>query len=218
VRIALADDAGLFRDGLARLLADAGFIITASVGDAEAVLHAVADDPPDVVILDIRMPPTHSTEGLEAALTIRREHPDVGVLVLSQYLESQHVAELLERGGRAGYLLKERVAHGDELVDALHRIAAGGTVVDPDVVSLLVGRRRVDGPAHRLTPREREILSLMAQGLSNGAIGAMLVLHPKTVETHIGRIFGKLDLPLLADGNRRVLAVLAYLRGPRGGG
>jgi DNA-binding NarL/FixJ family response regulator len=218
VRVAIADDATLFREGVARLLTDGGFTVTASVADGDALLRAVADDPPDVVVLDIRMPPTHSTEGLEVALAIRRDHPGVGVLVLSQYLESRHVAELLERGERVGYLLKERVAHQDELADALQRIAAGGTVVDADVVALLVGRHRADGPAHRLTPREGEILSLMAQGLSNAAIGAKLALHAKTVETHIGRVFDKLGLPPLPDGNRRVLAVLAYLRGEGGGG
>jgi DNA-binding NarL/FixJ family response regulator len=213
VRVAIADDAVLFREGVARLLADAGFVVTASVGDAVALRRAVAADPPDVAIIDIRMPPTHTAEGLEAAAAIRHHHPRVGVLLLSQYVESQHVADLLASGGRAGYLLKERVTDPVELTDALRRIAAGGTVVDPAVVALLVGRPRVDGKAERLTPREREILALMAQGRSNRAIGDGLALSPKTVETHIGRIFDKLALPPLGDDNRRVLAVLAFLRG-----
>jgi DNA-binding NarL/FixJ family response regulator len=213
VRVAIADDAVLFRAGVARLLADAGFVVTASVGDAAALERAIAADPPDVAIIDIRMPPSHTTEGLAAAVAIRRLHPRVGVLLLSQYVESQHVADLLARGGRAGYLLKQRVADPGELADALRRIAAGGTVVDPEVVGLLVARRRVDGRTERLTPREREILTLMARGRSNRAIGDELVLSPKTVETHIGRIFDKLALPPLGDDNRRVLAVLAFLRG-----
>jgi DNA-binding NarL/FixJ family response regulator len=217
VRVAIADDAALFREGVARLLADAGFVVTASVGDAMTLLSAIAADPPDVAILDIRMPPSHSTEGLEAAAAIRRLHPRVGVLLLSQYVESQHVADLLARGGRAGYLLKERVTDPAELTAALHHIAAGGTVVDPAVVALLVGRSRWDGPAERLTAREREILALMAQGRSNRAIGDGLALRPKTVETHIGRIFDKLALPPLGDDHRRVLAVLAYLRGEGAG-
>jgi DNA-binding NarL/FixJ family response regulator len=213
VRIAIADDAALFREGVARLLGDAGFVVTASVGDAAALMRAVAADPPDVAIIDIRMPPSHTTEGLEAAAEIRRRSPHVGVLLLSQYVESQHVPDLLASGGRAGYLLKERVTDPLELAHALRTIAEGGTVVDPAVVELLVGRHRVDGPTERLTPREREILALMAQGRSNRAIHDRLALSPKTVETHIGRIFDKLDLPPLGDDNRRVLAVLAFLRG-----
>jgi DNA-binding NarL/FixJ family response regulator len=213
VRIAIADDAALFREGVARLLGDAGFVVTASVGDAAALMRAVAADPPDVAIIDIRMPPSHTTEGLEAAAEIRRRSPHVGVLLLSQYVESQHVPDLLASGGRAGYLLKERVTDPLELAHALRTIAAGGTVVDPAVVELLVGRHRVDGPTERLTPREREILALMAQGRSNRAIQERLALSPKTVETHIGRIFDKLALPPLGDDNRRVLAVLAFLRG-----
>jgi DNA-binding NarL/FixJ family response regulator len=213
VRVAIADDAVLFREGVARLLGDSGFVVTASVGDAAALLGAIAADPPDVAIIDIRMPPSHTTEGLEAAAAIRGHNPRVGLLLLSHYVESQHVADLLARGGRAGYLLKERVTDPVELADAVRTIAAGGTVVDPEVVGLLVGRHRVHDPTRGLTPREREILALMAQGRSNRAIGERLTLSPKTVETHIGRIFDKLALPPLGDDNRRVLAVLAFLRG-----
>jgi DNA-binding NarL/FixJ family response regulator len=212
VRIAIADDAVLFREGVARLLVDLGMTVTCSVGDAGSLREAVDRDPPDVAILDIRMPPTHTTEGLAAAIAVRRDHPDVGVLLLSQYVETQHVADLLQHGGGAGYLLKERVADSADLADALQRIAAGGTVVDPDVIALLVRRPRDGDPVDRLTVREREVLRLVAEGRSNRAIAERLVLTAKTVETHISRIFAKLDLPDAADDNRRVLAVLAYLR------
>ncbi|WP_203335739.1 response regulator transcription factor [Nocardioides limicola] len=212
MRVAIADDAVLFRDGVARLLSDLGIEVTCSVADATTLAACIAADPPDVALIDVRMPPTHTTEGLEAAVAIRQQHPDVGVLVLSQYVETEHVADLLQCGGRAGYLLKERVAAADELVDALRRIASGGTVVDPEVISLLVGRRRVQDPVERLTEREREVLALVAQGRSNRAIAEAFRLTDKTVETHIGRILAKLDLPAVADDNRRVLAVLTYLR------
>ncbi|WP_052668965.1 LuxR C-terminal-related transcriptional regulator [Nitriliruptor alkaliphilus] len=215
MRVALADDAALFREGIARLLSDAGFTITASVGDAASLTSAIVDDPPDVAILDVRMPPTHTVEGLDAAVTIRRSHPAIGVLLLSQYVETQHVAELLHHAGSAGYLLKERVADADELADAVRRVAAGGCVVDPEVVAMLMGRRRASDPLDRLTAREREVLGLIAEGRSNHAIGERLVLSHKTVETHVGRILTKLDLPPVADTNRRVMAVLTYLEVPR---
>lgn len=208
----LADDAVLFREGVARLLAETGCEVTAQVGDAATLLDAVAADPPEVVITDIRMPPQHTVEGLEAARTIRRRHPDVGVLVLSQYLETRHVLDLLETGGKVGYLLKERVTDPAELADAVRRIAAGTSVVDPEVISVIVGRHRRNDPLDRLTPREREVLALMAEGRSNHAIAQRLVLTPKTVETHVRSIFMKLDLAPLPDDNRRVLAVLASLR------
>jgi DNA-binding NarL/FixJ family response regulator len=212
MRVAIADDAALFRAGVTNLLTEAGFTVTTSVADAAALTGAIVDDPPDVAILDIRMPPSHTTEGLEAALSIRQEHPSVGVLLLSQYVETRHVAELLQAGGSVGYLLKERIADPGELVDAIRRIAAGGSVIDPEVIALLVGRPRTQDPVSRLTAREREVLALMAEGRSNHAIGERLVLSAKTVETHVGRILTKLDLPPVADDNRRVLAVLAHLQ------
>ncbi|WP_052665379.1 response regulator [Nitriliruptor alkaliphilus] len=212
MRVALADDAALFRAGVASLLGRAGVTVTASVGDAMALRSAIAADRPDAVILDIRMPPTFTTEGLDAARLIRREHPDVGVLLLSQYVETRHVARLLTEGGAIGYLLKERVADAGELVDALHRVADGRSVIDPEVVTVLLGRARAPDPLAPLTVREREILALMAEGRSNHAIGARLALAPKTVETHVGHVLAKLDLPPVADDNRRVLAVLTYLQ------
>jgi len=209
----LADDAALFRDGVARLLADAGVEVVAAVDDPTGLLAAVSEHVPDVVVTDIRMPPTHTLEGLEAARTIRARFPAVGVLVLSQYLETRHVVDLLDGTGGAGYLLKERVADAAELTDAIQRIAAGGSVVDPEVIALLVGRRRDSrDPLSRLTDREREVLALMAEGRSNLAIAQRLVLTAKTVETHVRSILTKLDLPDAPDDNRRVLAVLTYLR------
>lgn len=212
MRIALADDAALFREGVAALLVEAGFTVTAQVADARALLRAVSVDRPDVALIDIRMPPTHTVEGLEAAVTIRRAHREVGVLVLSQHVETRHVAELLRTGGSVGYLLKERVADATELVEALRRVAGGGVVLDPAVIALLVDRPREPDPLGRLTAREREVLALIAQGRSNHAISERLVLTTKTVETHVSRIFTKLDLAPVSDDNRRVLAVIAYLQ------
>lgn len=216
MRVALADDAALFREGVASLLSRASITVTASVADATALRSAIAVESPDVVILDIRMPPTFTTEGLDAAGQIRRDHPDLGVLLLSQYVETRHVARLLTEGGAIGYLLKERVANAGELVDALHRIAGGRSVVDPEVVAVLLGRARAPDPLAPLTAREREILALIAEGRSNHAIGERLVLAPKTVETHVGHILAKLDLHPVADDNRRVLAVLAHLQANHG--
>jgi DNA-binding NarL/FixJ family response regulator len=214
MRVAIADDAALFREGIARLLDEAGCTVTTQVGDAVALLEAIERDQPDVVIVDIRMPPSHTMEGLDAAREIRQRHPQVGVLVLSQYLETRHVVDLLDGdGGGVGYLLKERVTDPSELADAVHRVGQGGSVVDPEIIALLVGRRRSRDPLARLTHREREVLALMAEGRSNRAITERLVLTPKTVESHVRSIFSKLDLPPVADDNRRVLAVLVHLRG-----
>ncbi len=209
----VADDAALFRAGVSRLLDDAGFEVTAQVGDAAALLDAADRDPPDAVVVDIRMPPTHTTEGLDAARTLAARHPGVGVLVLSAHVEPHYAVELVESGATGtGYLLKERVADPGELADAVRRVAAGGVVIDPGVVAQLVGRRRVRDPLAALSAREREVLSVMAEGRSNQAICERLYLSPKTVEAYVHNVFTKLDLHQTADANRRVLAVLAYLR------
>jgi DNA-binding NarL/FixJ family response regulator len=220
LRVMVADDSVLFREGVARLLVEAGFAVTARVGDAPALLECVREDPPDVAIVDIRMPPTHTTEGLDAARALREGHPAVGVLVLSAHVEPQYALQLLESGAdRSGYLLKERLADLDELSEAVRRIAAGGLVIDPSVVAQLVGRKRTRSPLDDLTERERQVLALMAEGHSNRAIGARMFLTERTIETHIGWIFQKLGLAAEADTNRRVLAVLAHLRSsdPAGG-
>ncbi len=209
----VADDAALFRAGIGRLLADAGFDVTAEVGDAVALLAAVERDPPDAVVVDIRMPPTHTTEGLDAARLITARSPGVGVLVLSAHVEPHYAMRLVESGATGtGYLLKERVADAGELADAVRRVAAGGVVIDPGVVAQLVGRRRVRDPLDALSEREREVLAVMAEGRSNQAICERLFLSPKTVEAYVHNVFTKLDLHPAADANRRVLAVLAYLR------
>ena len=214
LRVAIADDAALFRRGLAMLLAEAGFTVTAQAGDARALLDAVAADPPDVVVVDIRMPPTHTTEGLDAARALARSHPSVGVLVLSAHVETPYALQLVQSGTEgAGYLLKERVSDLDELADAVRRVAAGGLVVDPSVVAALVSRRRGHNPLDDLTDREREVLAIMAEGRSNQAICQRLYLSPKTVESYVRSVFTKLGLEMGADDNRRVLAVLAFLRG-----
>jgi DNA-binding NarL/FixJ family response regulator len=215
LRIVLADDSVLLREGIARLLAEAGFDVVAQAGDATDLLTAVRAQRPDVAIVDIRMPPTHTDEGLRAAEAIRAEHgKTVGVLVLSQYVETTFALRLVADGeGGMGYLLKDRVDDLDELSDAIRRIARGGSVIDPEVVAQLVGRRRARVPLDDLTEREREVLALMAEGRSNQAICDRLFLAPKTVEAHIANIFSKLELEPAADDHRRVLAVLAHLRG-----
>jgi DNA-binding NarL/FixJ family response regulator len=214
VRVILAEDSVLLREGLARLLADAGIDVTRTVADADALLAAVDADPPDVVVTDIRMPPTFTDEGLTAALTIRARHPQVAVLVLSQYLEAAYAERLLGHSATgAGYLLKDRVNDVTALCDAIVRVARGEAVVDPEVIRTLVGRPRVDHPLDRLTEREREVLALMAEGRSNQGIGERLFLSPKTVEGHVGAIMTKLHITESRDENRRVLAVIRYLRG-----
>jgi DNA-binding NarL/FixJ family response regulator len=213
MRVVIADDAVLFREGLARVLQAAGIEVAAQVGDAEQLLAQVRTDPPAAVVVDIRMPPTHTAEGLEAARRIRAEHPRVGVLVLSQYVEPHHAIQLLQDGtGGVGYLLKDRVADVGEVVDAVRRVATGGSVIDPEVVAQLVSRRRTRDPIQELTERERQVLALMAEGRSNQAIGERLFLSPKTVEAHVHSIFTRLDLHATPDDHRRVLAVLAFLR------
>ena len=213
MRVALADDAVLLREGLARLLAEAGFDVVGQAGDAPGLLRIVETERPDVAVVDIRMPPTHTNEGLVAALEIRARHREVGVLVLSQYVETSHAMKLLGDGaGGVGYLLKDRVSELGEFPEAVRRVGAGGSVIDPEVVSTLLGRRRVSDPLDALSDREREVLALMAEGSSNQGISQRLFLSPKTVETHVGAIFTKLGLLPAADEHRRVLAVLAHLR------
>lgn len=209
----IADDEALLREGLARLLQDAGFEVVGRCGDAEALLRMVDARKPDVAIVDIRMPPGHGDDGLVAAQEIRRRHPNVGLLVLSHYLDSRYAARLLEEvPAGAGYLLKDRVSEVAVVADALRRIDEGECVIDPTIVSRLVARKRARGPLDVLTEREREVLTLVAEGRSNGAIGEKLFLSRKTVDSHISQIFLKLDLRESPEHHRRVLAVLAFLR------
>ncbi|MEU0095165.1 response regulator transcription factor [Kribbella sp. NPDC006257] len=213
MRVVIADDEVLLREGLARLLGEVGVEVVAAVGDAPALLRQVELDRPDVAIVDIKMPPTHTEEGLVAALRIRELHPLTGVLVLSHYLESRYAMRLFERQPeRVGYLLKDRVSDIAVLVDSLHRIAEGECVLDPTIVSRLLARRRAPTPVDQLTGREREVLALMGEGRSNQGISQVLQLSLKTVEAHISHIFVKLGLPDTAADHRRVLAVLAALR------
>jgi DNA-binding NarL/FixJ family response regulator len=213
MRLVIADDSVLFREGLARVLADAGFEVAAQAGDAEQLRQAVAETTPDAVIVDVRMPPTQTDEGTRVAKEIRAEYPDVAVLMLSQTVEVKHAFDLFsEQPEGFGYLLKDRVLDVDEFLEAVRRVGRGGTVVDPEVVGQLIGRRRKRDPLEELTKREREVLELMAEGLSNQGICRKLFLSPKTVETHVHSIFGKLGLPQEPDEHRRVLAVLAFLR------
>jgi len=212
-RIVLADDSVLLREGIARLLEEAGFEVVGQADDAEQLLLKVRSYSPDVAIVDIRMPPTHTDEGLVAAQQIRSEYPDVGVLVLSQYVEPSYAMRLLEEHPeRTGYLLKDRVFDVALLIDALRRIADSETVIDPTIVSRLVGRRRRTDPLAELSNREREVLGLVAEGLSNKAIAARLFVTERTVEAHVKQIFLKLGLKVNPESHRRVLAVLAYLR------
>jgi DNA-binding NarL/FixJ family response regulator len=213
MRVVIADDAMLIREGAARLLEDAGVEVAGTAGDAQDLLRLVATEQPDVAIVDIRMPPTHTDEGLVAAEQIRSRHPGVGVLVLSQYLESRYATRLLEQHPQGrGYLLKERVSDIGALKDAIARIAEGECVPDPTIVARLIKRPRHRRPIDELTDREREVLALIAEGRSNQGISQILVLSPKTVEAHVGRILAKLGLDDTPDYHRRVLAVLAFLR------
>jgi DNA-binding NarL/FixJ family response regulator len=213
VRVVVAEDVMLTREGITRLLKDAGIDIVGEADDATSLLRAVRLTQPEAAIVDIRMPPTHTDEGLVAAQQIRAEHPDVGVLVLSQYVEPHYAMQLLEEHPEGvGYLLKERVFDVAILIDALRRLADGETIIDPTIVSRLVRRHRRTDPLAELTPREREVLSLVAEGLSNRAIAARLVVTERTVEAHVKQIFLKLGLRSDASSHRRVLAVIAYLR------
>jgi DNA-binding NarL/FixJ family response regulator len=213
MRVVIAEDSVLLREGLARVLTEQGFEVAAQVGDATELQRAVKRTKPDVAIVDVRMPPTQTDEGARAAEEIRAEHPEVGVLVLSQIVEARRALKLFsERAEGFGYLLKDRVLQIDEFVEAVRRVGRGGTAIDPEVVAQLVGRRDAEGPLDELTPREREVLGLMAEGRSNKAICDKLFLSPKTVETHVNSIFGKLNLPQAPDDHRRVLAVLTFLR------
>ena len=212
LRIVLAEDAALLREGLVGILERAGHQVVAAVGDADALLAYVRREHPDVVVTDVRMPPTNTDEGLRAAVAIREEHPEIAVLVLSAYVAESYVGDLLDvpSGAGVGYLLKDRVGHVREFLDSLARVAGGGTVVDPEVVRQLLHRRNDDGPLTRLTERERQVLGLMAEGRTNGQIAQTLVVSEAAVRKHVGSIFVK--LPLDPSGDRRVSAVLAYLR------
>jgi DNA-binding NarL/FixJ family response regulator len=213
MRVVIADDSVLLREGIARLLEESGFDVVAQAGDGEDLLRKVGAHKPDVAVVDVRMPPTHTDEGLRAAHRIRAEHAETAVLVLSQYVEEAYALDLLsESSERTGYLLKDRVADIATFTEAVRRVASGGSALDPEVVGLLLGRRRRSDPLAVLTPREREVLALMAEGRSNAAMAATLVISERAVEKHVTAIFSKLDLPPAVDDHRRVLAVLLFLR------
>jgi DNA-binding NarL/FixJ family response regulator len=213
MRVVIAEDAAVFRDGLVRLLEDRGHDVAAAVADGDALIAAVANHRPDVAVVDVRMPPTHTDEGLRAAISLRRHYPDVGILVFSQYIETRYAAQLLaENAVGIGYLLKDRVADTSEFVEALTRVAAGGAALDPEVVTqLLASSNRSPALDSALTQREGQVLALMAEGRSNAAIAARLVVSEGAVEKHVANIFAKLGLPVSDRDNRRVLAVLRYL-------
>jgi DNA-binding NarL/FixJ family response regulator len=212
VRVIVADDSTLLREGLTRLLEEAGLEVVGQAGDGEELLRKVRAHRPDVAVVDVRMPPTHTDEGLRAAKQIRAEMPETGVLVLSQYVEVAYARDLLAESAEGlGYLLKDRVADIEALTDAVRRVGAGGSALDPEVVSQMLGRRRAEDPLLALTPREREVLSLMAEGRSNAAIAAELVVTDRAVEKHVTAIFSKLDLGSNAEDHRRVLAVLRFV-------
>ncbi len=213
MRVVVADDSVLLREGVVRLLEEKGFDVVAQAGDAEDLIRKVNAHKPDVAVVDIRMPPTNTDDGLRAALEIRASHPGTGVLVLSQYVEEGYALDLVgDSAGGVGYLLKDRVADVDRFVESVTRVAEGGSALDPEVVAQLVGRARRDDPLAELTPREREVMELMAEGRSNNAIAAQMIVTERAVEKHVTSIFGKLGLPPAPEDHRRVLAVLAFLR------
>ena len=213
VRVVIAEDSVLLREGIARLLEESGFEVAGQAGDADDLLRKVGAHKPDIAVIDIRMPPTHTDEGLRAAHRIRAEHADTAVLVLSQYVDEAYALDLLsESTERTGYLLKDRIADIETFTDAVRRVASGGSALDPEVVGMLLGRRRRDDPLAALTPRERDVLALMAEGRSNRAMADALVVSERAVEKHVTAIFSKLDLPQAVEDHRRVLAVLAFLR------
>jgi len=212
VRIVIAEDTVLVREGLAGLLSDAGHDVVSRVGDAESLLAVVAEHEPDLAVVDVRMPPTYEDEGMKAAVEIRRDYPRTAVLVLSQHIESRHAVELVSSGRGFGYLLKDRVLDVDEFLEVVQRVAGGGSALDPEVVKHLLAPPKEDDVLGELTPREREVLGLMAEGKTNAGIARQLWLTEKTVETHVSSILGKLGLSQSGEGHRRVLAVLAYLR------
>ena len=212
MRIVIAEDTVLLREGLAGLLEDAGHEVVARVGEADALMATVAEHEPDLAVVDVRMPPDYEDEGMRAAAEIRRSYPRTAVLVLSQHVETRHALELVATGGGFGYLLKHRVLDVDDFLDAARRVCEGGSALDPEVVATLVSQQRHEVALDELTPREREVLALMAEGLTNAAIAKKLWLTERTVETHVRSILSKLGLPLSGDDHRRVLAVLTYLR------
>ena len=213
MRVVIADDAVLIREGATRLLEEAGFEVVAQAGDAEDLVRKVRAHKPDVAIIDVRMPPENADDGLRAALAIREELPEVGILLLSQYVEDRYLGELLAGGAEGvGYLLKDRVAEVERLVDAVERVGASGSVLDPEVVARMLGRSREEGPLDALTERERKVLALMAEGRTNRAIAGELFISERGVERHVTSIFTKLDLAPTEEDHRRVLAVLTYLR------
>jgi DNA-binding NarL/FixJ family response regulator len=213
MRVVLGEDLVLLREGIARLLGEAGFDVVAQAGDADDLVRKVRAHKPDVAVIDIRMPPGHSDEGLRAAREVRAVLPDVGILMLSQYVDEYYALALLSDGAEGkGYLLKDRVGEVDRFIDAVRRVAEGGSALDPEVVAHILGRRRGDSPLSELSPRERDVLEMMAQGLSNNAIANELVVTERAVEHHVTSIFSKLGLPANGREHRRVLAVLAYLR------
>jgi DNA-binding NarL/FixJ family response regulator len=212
MRVVIAEDAAVFRDGLVRLLQDRGHTVVAAVADGNALIDAVAHHRPDVAVVDVRMPPGYTDEGLRAAITLRRNHPDIGLLVFSQYIETRYAAQLLaENAAGVGYLLKDRVADTSDFIEALARVAAGGTALDPDVVTQLLAASNRSASLDTLTRRECQVLALMAEGRSNAAIASHLVISEGAVEKHVANIFAKLGLPVSDSDNRRVLAVLRYL-------